>query len=105
MIEWLKGEAGGLLIAALGYVLREFGENHQTPALILQSKGLRFAIRFASAVIAGVLVLAALPEGTANWIRVMALAFAGAATPEIVMLLVRNGLTRLDGATKDKANG
>lgn len=101
MIEWLKGEVGGLLIAALGYVLREFGENNLTPERILDSKGLRFTIRLLSALGAGILVQAALPAESPDYVRVLALAFVGAATPEIVTLLITRGLSRLDKATKD----
>lgn len=105
MIEWLKGEVGGLLIAALGYVLREFGENNRTPERILESRGARFMIRLLSALGAGILVLSALPADAPNYVRVGVLAFAGAATPEIVALLITRGLSRLDEATKDKPNG
>ena len=105
MVDWLKGEVGGLMLAALGYVLREFSENHRTPARIFEAHGLRFVARFILALTAGILVLALLPPDVPNYARVAGLAFAGAATPEIVGLLVMRGLKRLDTATKDGTNG
>lgn len=105
MVEWLKGEIGGLVIAVLGYILREFSENHERPEKIWESRGARFLVRFLAALVAGVIVLAMLPTDVPNYMRVGALAFAGAATPEIVRLMLARGLKRLDKATKDESNG
>lgn len=105
MVDWLRTELGGLVIAVLGYILREFSENHTKPERIVERKGARFAVRFVAALVAGLIVLAMLPHDAPNYLRVGALAFAGAATPEIVRLLLARGMNRLDNATKGQGNG
>lgn len=102
MIQWLQGEAGGLMIAVLGYVMREFSENQHTPERIIEKRGGRFVVRLALAVAAGVLALVMLPPDTPNYIRVGVLVFAGAATPEIVRVLISGGLARLNRTIRDK---
>jgi hypothetical protein len=101
MIDWLRSEIGGLMVAVLGFVLREFSENHQTPERIFEKKGSRFVARSVLAVAAGVVLTLVLPGDLAAHYRAAALAFAGMATPEIVSLLLVRGLARINRTTKD----
>jgi len=102
VLDYLKGEIGGLLIAVFGYLLRELSENQSSPHKIAEGRGSRFFIRLVLAGLAGALVMAALPADTPNYVRVGLLAFAGAATPEIVRLLVLRAFLKLDKTTKPK---
>ena len=102
MIVWLQSEIGGLMIAVLGGILRIFAENHENPARIVEKRGTVFLVRVLASAIAGLILLALIPPDLANYIRVSALAFVGAATPELVRLFVRRGLDRADTIISDK---
>lgn len=102
MVEWLRSEVGGLLIAAFGYLLRELSENQSIPGRFIAVGYGRLFLRLLLAVIGGAVALAMMPEGLPNYARVGLLVFVGAATPEIVKLLLVRGMSRLDRITKDK---
>lgn len=94
MVEWLRTEFGGVVISILGYVLRALAENKPSPWRTV------FA-RLLMAIIAGVVILAALPNDLAPHWRVAATLLGGAATPELVRMLTAAALKRVQKETGD----
>ena len=82
------------MISILGYVLRALAENKPSPWR-------RVFVRLLMAVIAGVVILAALPNDLAPHWRVAVMLLGGAATPELVRILTAAALKRVQKETGD----
>lgn len=89
MVDWLRSEFGGVVIAVLGYVLRVLAENKPVSWRVI-------AARLVMALIAGIVILAALPSTLAAHFKVGAFLLGGAATPELVRVLTRAALKHVE---------
>lgn len=94
--EWLRTEFGGVLLSLLGYVLRALAESTPVSWRVI-------IVRVLMALVAGIAIIAAMPDHIAPYWRTAAFLLGGAATPELVRLLTSAALKRVGKEADDHA--